>query len=174
MSDFSASDFSRAVLHTFPGVTTESVSERLVKFSVPASMIRDVVQYIADNVPQPLPESVFGVDLEDDNYELIYIFWSHPARFLCQIRVQLQGATPSISTVSDIFPGLEWHERETHEMFGINFEGHPDLRLLLLPEELEGKYPLRKRFKTDRSRLAESGLPVVKPRPRPKKEAESK
>jgi NADH:ubiquinone oxidoreductase subunit C len=57
-------------------------------------------------------------------------------------------------------------------MFGVEFKDHPDMRLLLLPEELEGKYPLRKSFETDRSRLSESGIPP--PRPRPKKEGESK
>ncbi len=170
MSDISPSDFAGSLIRSYPTVTIESKSGQSLMISVTPSMIRDVVQFIADNLPMALPESVFGVDLEDDNYELIYIFWSHPARLLCQIRVQLKGETPSIPTVSDIFPGLEWHERETHEMFGIEFEGHPDLRPLLLPDELVGKYPLRKRFKTDRSRLAESGLPIVKPRPRPKKE----
>ncbi len=171
MTEFSPSEFSKNIMHEYPGVTVETEADNTLRLNVPPSMIRQVVRYVADNVPLPLPETVFGVDLENDQYELIYIFWSHPAKFLCQIRVQLEGSEPSIETVSDIFPGLEWHERETHEMYGINFEGHPDLRLLLLPEELEGKYPLRKSFKTDRRRLLESGLPA--PRPRPKKEAKS-
>jgi NADH-quinone oxidoreductase subunit C len=69
-----------------------------------------------------------------------------------------------VDTVADIFPGMEWHERETWEMFGINFKGHPDLRLLLLPEELEGKYPLRKSFVTDRARLKEADRTPPKPK----------
>jgi len=92
---------------------------------------------------------------------------------LIQLRVQLEGETPEIESVCDIFPGLDWHERETHELFGINFKNHPDLRLLLLPDELEGKFPMRKRFKTDRSRMDETGLAKPKPRPRPESGGES-
>ncbi len=50
-----------------------------------------------------------------------------------------------VATVVPIFPGAAWHERETHEMFGIDFAGHPDLKPLLLPPEFEG-HPLRKEF----------------------------
>ena len=93
---------------------------------------------------------------------------------LLQIRIAIQEDDLWVDTVSDIYPGFEWHERETHEMFGIDFKGHPDLRLLLLPEELEGQYPLRKSFETDRSRLEESGMAVPKPRPARKASDESK
>ena len=51
----------------------------------------------------------------------------------------------SMPTWSRVFAGANWHERETHEMFGIDFEGHPDLRNIYLPGEFEG-YPLRKDF----------------------------
>jgi NADH-quinone oxidoreductase subunit C len=47
--------------------------------------------------------------------------------------------------VVDLYPGAGWHERETHEMFGIDFPGHPGLAPLLLPPEFEG-HPLRKEF----------------------------
>jgi NADH-quinone oxidoreductase subunit C len=47
--------------------------------------------------------------------------------------------------VVDLFPGAAWHERETHEMFGVGFDGHGELRPLLLPPEFEG-HPLRKEF----------------------------
>ena len=53
--------------------------------------------------------------------------------------------TMSMPTWVRVFAGANWHERETHEMFGIDFEGHPDLRNLYLPGEFEG-YPLRKDF----------------------------
>ncbi len=164
------STLGRDLVNKWPEIEA-TPSEGRLDLTVPAERIRDVVSHLVENIDDLFPESCFGVDLEDDNYEMIYIFWSRTNRTLIQIRVALHGEQPEIDTVSDIIPGLEWHERETHEMYGINFKGHPDLRLLLLPEELKGKYPLRKRFVTDRSRLAESGLPQPKPRPRPKKEA---
>jgi NADH:ubiquinone oxidoreductase subunit C len=47
-------------------------------------------------------------------------------------------------TLTGIWPSASWYERETHELFGIEFEGHPDFRHLLLPEHWEGKPPLRR------------------------------
>ena len=165
MSELNASTLARNIINKVPEVESSPLEGNKVELRVPAEKIRDVVTMIDEQLSDALPETVHGVDLQDDKYELIYIFWSHKFRLLCQIRVALEGGNPEIETVSDIYPGLEWHERETHEMFGINFLNHPDLRLLLLPDELKGKYPLRKSFETDRSRLAESGIPQPKPRP---------
>ena len=52
---------------------------------------------------------------------------------------------PTVSTVSDIWRSADWHEREAFDLVGINFEGHPDLRRILLPEDWEG-HPLRKDY----------------------------
>lgn len=169
-SDLSASTLARDVVNKYPGVQSEIKEDNAVELVVPAELIRDVVSLIDESISDLFPEAAFGVDLENDQFEVIYIFWSHSNKLLLQIRVKLEGENPEVDTLADIFPGMEWHERETHEMFGIMFKGHPDLRLLLLPDELEGKYPLRKSFKTDRSRLEESGLPKPKPRPPPKPE----
>ena len=54
-------------------------------------------------------------------------------------------AGAALASVTDVYAGAAWHERETHEMFGIGFARHPDLRPLLLPPEFEG-HPLRKEF----------------------------
>jgi NADH:ubiquinone oxidoreductase subunit C len=53
---------------------------------------------------------------------------------------------PAIASVSLIWRTAEFHEREAYELFGVSFKGHPDLRLLILPEGWEGKNPLRKDF----------------------------
>ncbi|MHA1736796.1 MAG: NADH-quinone oxidoreductase subunit C [Candidatus Thorarchaeota archaeon] len=171
-STMTPAEFVRRMLARCPDISVEKDGNRTVHMTVPPERIRDAVQGVADNLPHAFPESVFGVDLQEGKFELIYIFWSPTAKFLVQLRSQVEGEEPAIDSVCDIFPGLEGHERETHEMFGIDFTGHPDLRPLLLPDELVGKYPLRKSFQTDRSRLAESGL-STRP-PRPAKEAEQK
>ena len=160
-----AASLGRMISNKFSYVEPKVKDDGTLEIIVPGPNIREIVAMIDETIPRVFPESIFGVDLSEDKYELIYIFWSHENRLLCQIRVQLEGEKPEVDSVCDMFAGMEWHERETHEMFGIHFKGHPDLRLLLLPDELEGKYPLRKRFQTDRSRLAESGLPQPKPRP---------
>ncbi|MFW9976196.1 MAG: NADH-quinone oxidoreductase subunit C [Candidatus Thorarchaeota archaeon] len=167
MSDssvISASTFGRLVINKIPEVSSKPLEGNKIELIVPASKIRDVITIIDEEIEDALPESVFGVDLENDQYELIYIFWSHINRLLLQLRVSLQGENPEIETTCDIFPGLEWHEREVREMFGVNIKNHPDPRLFLLPDELEGAYPLRKRFQTDQSRLDETGIAPPKTR----------
>jgi NADH-quinone oxidoreductase subunit C len=61
------------------------------------------------------------------------------------IRTRLDREAPSVACVCDVFAGAGWHERETHEMFGIDFAGHGELATLLLPDEFDG-HPLRKDF----------------------------
>lgn len=60
-------------------------------------------------------------------------------------RTTLQPDAPTLATATGVFRGAAWHERETHEMFGIDFPGHPHLVRLLLSDEFEG-HPLRKDF----------------------------
>ena len=62
------------------------------------------------------------------------------------IHVPVDLAAPSCPTITGVFLGALWHERETHEMFGIDFEGHPKLVNLYLPEDFVGN-PLRRSFK---------------------------
>jgi NADH-quinone oxidoreductase subunit C/D len=66
-----------------------------------------------------------------------------------QIKVALQGETPSLRTITDLWPNADWYEREVWDMFGIRFEGHPDLRRLLMYEEFVG-HPLRKDYPINR------------------------
>ncbi|GAA1606695.1 hypothetical protein GCM10009789_71250 [Kribbella sancticallisti] len=61
------------------------------------------------------------------------------------IRTLIPRATPQLASLSGVYAGANWHERETFEMFGISFEGHPNLIPLLLPDGFEGN-PLRKEF----------------------------
>ena len=61
------------------------------------------------------------------------------------IKVDVDDVKPVLESLHDVYAGANWHERETHEMFGINFDGHPDLRNMYLPMDFEG-HPLRKDF----------------------------
>lgn len=61
------------------------------------------------------------------------------------IKVDIDDTAMAIDSWSNVFAGANWHERETHEMFGIGFHGHPDLRNMYLPTDFEG-HPLRKDF----------------------------
>ena len=73
------------------------------------------------------------------------MIWSTSHRHGVLLRARVPRAEPVIATVVPIFPGAAWHERETHEMFGVDFTGHPHLVPLLLPDSFDG-HPLRKDF----------------------------
>lgn len=77
---------------------------------------------------------------------VVYHLDSTQFRHCLVVKVNLPATDPSITTVSSIWLTASFHEREVYEMFGVNFEGHPDLRLLILPDGWEGKCPLRKSF----------------------------
>ena len=91
-------------------------------------------------------DAITGVDwIAQQAMEVVYDFF-HPAGGLrVVIRTQVPRDNPSVPTVSAIFPGANWHERETHDFFGIVFEGHPNLVPILLPEDATF-HPLRKDF----------------------------
>ena len=61
------------------------------------------------------------------------------------LKVDVPNDTMTIDSIANVYAGANWHERETHEMFGISFAGHPDLRNMYLPTDFEG-HPLRKDF----------------------------
>jgi NADH-quinone oxidoreductase subunit C len=86
-----------------------------------------------------------AVDELDEGFRLVAHLWSTTLRHGILVRALIGRDAPAIPSVVDLFPGAAWHERETHEMFGIDFPGHPNLAPLLLPPEFEG-HPLRKEF----------------------------
>jgi NADH-quinone oxidoreductase subunit C len=95
---------------------------------------------------------VAGVDRGDDGFDVVVQLYSTTRRHQVRVKVAAGKEEPSAPTISDLYPGANWHERETWELFGIRFEGHPQLVKLLLPEQFEG-HPLRKDFPLT-SRLA--------------------
>ena len=91
-------------------------------------------------------DTITGVDwLAVGEMEVVYDFF-HPGTALhVVLRTRVPRANPEVPTISGVFPGANWHERETHEFFGIRFLGHPNLTPLLLPEDAT-YHPLRKDF----------------------------
>lgn len=77
---------------------------------------------------------------------MVYHLTSTTNRHTLVVKSKLDRNNPEIETVSDIWRTAEFHEREQYEMFGVKFLNHPDLRLLILPDGWEGKFPMRKDF----------------------------
>lgn len=85
-----------------------------------------------------------GVDDEKD-FWCVYHLYSIPRNHRAVLKVKLDRESPSVPSVCPVWPGADWHEREAYDMYGFAFEGHPDLRRILLPEDWPG-YPLRKDY----------------------------
>ena len=69
---------------------------------------------------------------------------ARPAKLRVMVGVE-DGQPPTVASVTDVWPAANWFERETYDMFGIVFAGHPDLKRILMPDEWEG-HPLRKDY----------------------------
>jgi NADH-quinone oxidoreductase subunit C len=91
-------------------------------------------------------DTITGVDwMAEKQMEVVYDFFYPTASWRVVLRARVNREKPEIPTIHKVFPGANWHERETHDFFGINFLGHPDLSPLLLPEDAT-YHPLKKDF----------------------------
>jgi NADH-quinone oxidoreductase subunit C len=81
----------------------------------------------------------------EPRFELVYILVSPANRLRLRLKVRLNAEAAHVATVSGIWPAANWLEREVWDMFGIVFDGHPDPRRLLMPEDWDG-FPLRKDY----------------------------
>jgi NADH-quinone oxidoreductase subunit C len=81
----------------------------------------------------------------EPRFEVNYHLLSIERRERLRLKVRVPGSEPVVPSVTAVWPTANWHEREIFDLFGIRFQGHPDLRRILMPEEWEG-YPLRKDY----------------------------
>lgn len=116
---------------------------------VPASEIKKVCTELYQNSSTyfDMLSCLTGIDngTEASTIEVVYNLYSIPFNHHLMLKVILQRENPVIDSVVEVWRTANWHERETAEMFGIIFNGHPDLRRLLLPADWEG-HPLRKDY----------------------------
>jgi NADH-quinone oxidoreductase subunit C len=81
----------------------------------------------------------------EPRFEVIYQLLSIPKKERVRLKVRLGSDSPAVESVTSVWPGANYFEREVFDLFGIRFLGHPYLRRLLMPEDWEG-YPLRKDY----------------------------
>lgn len=96
------------------------------------------VDYLTYEPQRGLPDGV-----EPQRFEVVVTLLSHAARERLRLRVQVPEQDPVCPSLFDVHPGTEAMEREVFDLFGISFDGHPDLTRILMPEDWEG-HPLRK------------------------------
>jgi len=135
------------------------VKEDRIRINVSKENVHDVAEFIRDGLHYDHVESVSGVDYpQDKEIEVVYHIGSYTESSLArQVLVLATRAqreenpipgndATKLPTLRDIFYSVEFHEREIFEMLGVYFDGHPDNRRLLLPEDWADLPPLRKDF----------------------------
>ena len=81
----------------------------------------------------------------EPRFQLSYHIVSHGFKERIRITCMVSGADPAVESITSVWPGANYYEREVFDMFGVRFEGHPNLRRILMPDEWEG-HPLRKDY----------------------------
>lgn len=88
----------------------------------------------------------------EPRFEVVYHLHSIEKNERVRLKCRLRGADPVIESVTGVWRGANWYEREVFDLFGIRFMNHPDLRRIMMPEDWEG-YPLRKDYPITGSRI---------------------
>jgi NADH-quinone oxidoreductase subunit C len=116
---------------------------------VPKEIIVDVCRFLKEesDLSYDLLADLCGIDMNTPvkRFGVIYNVYSLKNKHRFRLKTFVEEEDPRLTTVTSIWGTANWHERETYDMFGIIFEGHPDLRRVYMPEEFE-YFPLRKDF----------------------------
>lgn len=130
------------------GVTLEKFRGETRLFIGPQRII-ETLTLLRDKYDFELLSALTAIDYWPQlspRFHVIYQLTSLARNLSLQLRVALEGNEPHIPTAVGVYEVANWRERELRDMFGIIPDGHPDLRILLLPEGWEDKHPLRKDF----------------------------
>lgn len=118
---------------------------------VPRDAIGDVCEFLKDSQGFDMLADLCGADRgpeDDPRFEVNYHLFGTKHHDRLRLKVLLSDDDPKVESVTAIWRTADWHERETYDLFGIIFAGHPDLRRILLPSDFDGHalrkdYPLR-------------------------------
>ena len=115
---------------------------------VAAEHIQDCCRRLRDDFGFDMLSEETAVDYwpqQSPRFHIVYFLYSIEKNARIGLRVPLDGNAPSLPSIETVYPNANWHERELWDMFGIQFEGHSDLRRILMPYDWEG-HPLRKDY----------------------------
>jgi NADH-quinone oxidoreductase subunit C len=134
-----------AVRDGLPADVACEPDHRGVLLHVPPEHWLAAVTFARDRLDCAFFDWLTGVDEQPAGVAVVVHLYSLTGRHHVLARTMLEGSAPVLATVTGVYRGAAWHERETAEMFGVQFEGHPYPAPLLLPAGFEG-HPLRKDF----------------------------
>jgi NADH-quinone oxidoreductase subunit C len=147
--DTKLDDLGALIADALPGaVTAHEVTHGVLSITANAADIIRVTTFLRDD---PRCQFVCIIDVtavdwpsRERRFDVVYHFLSPTKNARIRIKVETDEVTPVPSIIS-VFPGADWFERETYDLYGVLFAGHPDLRRLLTDYGFEG-HPLRKDF----------------------------
>lgn len=125
-------------------IPKQRLNAGIVGIEIAPERVVETGRFLHDTLGFEMLTSVSGVDMIE-HLESIYHFRSISHNWLLQMRVKTPTEYPQIPSLVSIYPSANWLERETYDLYGIRFNGHPDLRRILLDDEFEG-HPLLKSF----------------------------
>lgn len=117
----------------------------VVRLSIPRESIVPFCKYLRDELSCEHLSLVTAVDWVE-HFECVYHIASYLEEYMVELHVKIPRDDPKINSLSEVWRGADYPEREAYDMMGITFVGHPDLRRILLPEDYL-YFPLRKDFK---------------------------
>jgi NADH-quinone oxidoreductase subunit C len=131
-----------------PAVTTYSIAHHELTVSAQARDIVSVMRFLRDD-PRCLFWNIIDVTAVDwpsreRRFDVVYHLLSPKHNFRIRVKAETDESAP-VPSIIEVFPGADWFERETYDLYGIAFTGHPDMRRLLTDYGFEG-HPLRKDF----------------------------
>ena len=141
----------QAITAKFPEAVPQE-NPQFPELKIPREKFRALMEFLHDDPAMKMdyPMCQTAVDWpEEKKISTVNHLFSIQHRHKLAVKVDLDREKPSLPTVSDLWRGCEWFERETFEMYGVVFENHPDLRRLMLTDDWVG-FPLRKDYKDSR------------------------
>jgi NADH-quinone oxidoreductase subunit C len=128
--------------------TTDLAGDPFV--TVAAAKIVEILTFARDDARLGFDclSNLTGVDAPPDHLDVVYHLFSYPLRHSLTVKVRVPKSSPRLPSVEQIYPTANWQEREAYDLLGMIFEGHPDLRRIMLPEDWVG-HPLRKDYKEE-------------------------
>jgi NADH-quinone oxidoreductase subunit C len=116
-------------------------------YTIAASDLRGIATFCRDQLLFDYLIDITSIDNfgEEPRFEIVYHLYSMPHAIHLRLKLQVPADTGGVDTISDIWPTANWHEREIYDMMGLEFNGHPDLRRILMWDGYPF-FPLRKDF----------------------------
>ncbi|AYK14038.1 MAG: F420H2 dehydrogenase subunit FpoC [Methanosarcina flavescens] len=139
----------KSLTGAFPEAIFEATAESKIRARayVDKEKAKEVCQYLKDSLQFDHLCSVCGVDyIKRNEFEVVYHIASYNHPVVLTLKARLPRDYPEIESIVSVYWNANWYERETYELFGILFKNHPNLKPLVLPEDMLGEWPLRKDY----------------------------